>query len=212
MRTDDLIRTLAADNDTRAPSPGRALVRAMIPGLVLSAVLFLLFLGPRSDIAEAVQTFGFWFKYIFTFSLAIAATWLALRLARPGANAVPVALLLLAAPFMLGIVVLAEYLSLAPDMRAAKAVGISWASCLTFIPLLSLPILGAALIGLRNGAPERPAVAGAVAGLMAGGFGAAIYAVYCIENSALFLATWYPLAIGAVAAAGALLGGRLLRW
>jgi hypothetical protein len=68
------------------------------------------------------------------------------------------------------------------------------------------------LIGLRHGAPTRPGLTGAVAGLLAGGFGAAIYAAYCVEDSPFFMAAWYTLAIAGVAIAGALAGTRLLRW
>jgi hypothetical protein len=78
--------------------------------------------------------------------------------------------------------------------------------------LLSAPILFAALIALRHGAPTRPALTGAVAGLMAGGLGAAIYAAHCIEDSSFFLATWYTLAIVGVTLVGALVGQRALRW
>ena len=56
------------------------------------------------------------------------------------------------------------------------------------------------------------AFAGAVAGLAAGGIAAAIYAWHCPDDSPLFLATWYSLAIAIVVAAGFLLGRRLLRW
>jgi hypothetical protein len=51
-----------------------------------------------------------------------------------------------------------------------------------------------------------------VAGLIAGGLAAALYATHCTDDSPLFVATWYSIAIGAVAVLGALLGRRLLRW
>ena len=84
--------------------------------------------------------------------------------------------------------------------------------CLTAIPLLSLPLLGAALYALRQGAPTRPGFSGAVAGLLAGGMAAAIYAVHCTDDSPLFVATWYGIAIAGVSALGAILGRRVLRW
>jgi hypothetical protein len=48
--------------------------------------------------------------------------------------------------------------------------------------------------------------------LVAGGLGATIYAAYCIEDSPLFLATWYTLAIAIVSIVGAAVGSRALRW
>lgn len=50
------------------------------------------------------------------------------------------------------------------------------------------------------------------AGLAAGAIAAAIYAWHCPDDSPLFLATWYMIAIAGVTVGGALLGRRLLRW
>jgi hypothetical protein len=212
MRTDDLIRTLAADNATRQASVERWLMMVILPGIAVSAILFALMLGPRSDIAQVSGEFSFLFKFVVTLTLALTATWLACRLARPGADLKLAAFALLAAPVILGLAVLAEFMTVEPAMRTTKIVGTSWLSCVTFIPLLSLPVLAAALIALRHGAPTRPALTGAVAGLIAGGFGATIYAAYCIEDSPFFLATWYTLAITGVAIVGGLVGARVLRW
>jgi hypothetical protein len=212
MRTEDLIRTLAADNATRKASVERWLAFALLAALIVSAFMFALILGPRSDIAVAATQFGFWFKFAVTLTLAATAAYLVMRLAKPGAETTVAALSLFAAPLLLGVVVGIEFIQLAPPARTMKLVGATWRSCLTFIPLLSAPILLAALIALRHGAPTRPAFTGAVAGLLAGGLGAAVYASYCPEDSALFLATWYSLAIAIVAIAGAAIGSRALRW
>jgi hypothetical protein len=78
------------------------------------------------------------------------------------------------------------------------------------IPLISLPLLAAALIGLRHGAPTRPAVTGAIAGLLSSGLAATLYAAHCTDDSPLFVATWYTLATALVTVAGALAGRRVL--
>ena len=93
-----------------------------------------------------------------------------------------------------------------------RLVGNNSKICLTAIPLLSLPLLAGALIGLRHGAPARPAVAGAIAGMLSAGFAATLYASHCTDDSPLFVATWYTLATALVTAIGALLGSRLLRY
>jgi hypothetical protein len=77
---------------------------------------------------------------------------------------------------------------------------------------LSLPLLVAALIGLRHGAPARPAISGAVAGLLSAGLAAALYASHCTDDSPLFVAVWYTLAVVIVAVLGALIGPRVLRY
>ena len=55
-------------------------------------------------------------------------------------------------------------------------------------------------------------VALAAAGLLAGGLAATLYATHCTDDSPLFVAAWYSLAIAGVAALGALIGARWLRW
>ncbi len=212
MKTDDLIRALAADGATPRAGLARVLVLAAIPGIIVAAILFAVLLGPRPDLAEVAGDPGFLFKLVVTLTLAATASWLLLRLSRPGVEAGAAAIALLAAPTMIVIVASVEAMSLDPVVRAAKIVGTTWPICLVFIPLLSLPILAAVLSAMRHGAPTRPALAGMTAGFVAGGFGAAIYAAYCQENSALFLATWYTLGILIVAAVGAIAGNRLLRW
>jgi hypothetical protein len=94
----------------------------------------------------------------------------------------------------------------------ARLIGSNSEVCMTAIPLLSLPVLVAALVALRHGAPTRPALAGAFAGIISAGFAATLYASQCTDDSPLFVATWYPLAIGLVAAVGALAGSRWLRF
>lgn len=86
------------------------------------------------------------------------------------------------------------------------------AFCLLFVPMLSIAPLAAILYSIRQGAPENPGLAGAVAGLAAGGIAAAIYAWHCPDDSPLFLATWYSIAVMIATAAGFLLGRWMLRW
>jgi hypothetical protein len=93
-----------------------------------------------------------------------------------------------------------------------RLVGNNSMVCLTAIPLLSLPLLAAALVGLRRGAPANPALAGALAGVLSAGLAATLYAAHCTDDSPLFVATWYTLATAAVAGIGALAGARLLRY
>jgi hypothetical protein len=117
-----------------------------------------------------------------------------------------------AAPILLIAAVIAELLIIPAGQWHAKLVGNNSLVCLTAIPLLSLPLLAAALLALRHGAPTRPDLSGAMAGLAAGGFAAALYATQCTDDSPLFVATWYSAAIGAVSIFGAILGRQLLRW
>jgi len=93
-----------------------------------------------------------------------------------------------------------------------RLIGSNSRVCMTAIPLMSLPLLAAALIGLRHGAPTRPAVAGAIAGLLSAGLAATLYASHCTDDSPLFVTTWYTISTALVTAIGALAGPRVLRF
>ncbi|HZW72970.1 MAG TPA: NrsF family protein, partial [Caldimonas sp.] len=67
-------------------------------------------------------------------------------------------------------------------------------------------------VALRSLAPTRLAAAGAAAGALAGGAGAAVYAWHCNEMTLPFVAVWYVLGMAIPAGLGALLGRRWLQW
>lgn len=52
----------------------------------------------------------------------------------------------------------------------------------------------------------------AMAGLLAGGIGAVFYAAHCPDDSLLFAARRYTIAIGVMTGLGALGGRQFLRW
>ena len=93
-----------------------------------------------------------------------------------------------------------------PAQRSDLLWGSTWRVCSSNVAITALPMLALALWYLRGLAPTRPGWAGAAAGWLAGGVGAAAYALHCPEMDAPFLAVWYvlgmcvPTALGAVAA------------
>ncbi len=212
MRTEDLIRTLSAEPLAPRMTAGPRLALALVPGLAAAVALFLVILGPRDDIAAALGEVRFVLKPIEALALAALAALAAVRLARPGASVRPMLPALIAVPAALALAVVAELVLVPRAQWGALLVGDNWTRCLSLIPLLALAPLAAVLAALRQGAPTRPALTGAVAGLLAGGLGAALYAIHCTDDSPLFVATWYTIAIAATAGLGALLGARILRW
>ncbi|WP_163364559.1 NrsF family protein, partial [Escherichia coli] len=84
------------------------------------------------------------------------------------------------------------------------------ALCLVAIPFLGAAPLAAILTAMTTAAPADPARAGAIAGFTAGAIAAVFYGMHCVDDSPLFVATWYTLAIGAMAIAGAAIGRRVL--
>jgi hypothetical protein len=210
MQTGDFIRVLVADHRPGAASVGRGLALALAIGFAVSALAFTLALGPRSDIAAAAATPRFLLKFVETLLLAATAALLALRLVQPAAR-IP-ALAILAAPALLAVAVTIELALVPPAQWPEKLIGSNSLVCLTAVPLLSLPILAAALFGLRRGAAAHATLAGAAAGLLASGLAATLYAMHCTDDSPLFVALWYSIAIAVVTALGAFAGKRLLRW
>lgn len=212
MKTSELINAISADS-VAAPAPERALGLALAPALVVAGAFFVAAIGLRANLAAALGAdprVGF--KIAFAGALAIVSGALALRLFRPD-RSWRKALLLLAAPLAaLVVAVVVELASVDPAQWSARLYGHNWRFCLIAVPLLGAAPFVATLAALRYGAPERPAAAGAAAGLFAGAIGATLYALHCPDDSPLFVAAWYMLAIAALTIAGALIGSRLLRW
>jgi hypothetical protein len=212
VKTGDLIRALAADSEVRAMPPGRALALALIPGIAIALSLHFAALGLRPHLLTLLGEPRLLFKLCLTFLLAALSGALVSRIARPGADIRRITLMLAIVPALLAAAGLAELLAVPAAEWGQRLVGTNAIFCLKSIPFLAGTPLVAALMALRQGAPEHPALAGAAAGLFAGAIGAALYATHCPDDSPLFVAAWYTLAIGFVATIGAAAGSQLLRW
>jgi hypothetical protein len=212
METDQLIRSLAADNAHRARPVGVVLALALLAAAPVSMAMFLATLGVRPDVMTAMHNPFFDLKFGVTLALAISALAVGLHLSRPEASLRGWVWLLLIPAGLLAFGIGSEMMMPQRLPMMTRLVGHNSRVCMMAIPLLSLPLLAAALLGLRHGAPARPAVAGAIAGLLSAGFAATLYASHCTDDSPLFVATWYTIATGLVTAIGALAGSRLLRF
>lgn len=212
MNADELIRVLAADSHARAPRLNLSIAGAAAIGTVFALVLFFATIGPRPGLASAIHDPRVILKFLTSLSLAVAAGGLLLRVIRPGAGRGWWALALLCPVVLMALGAIGELNAFPPQTWGARLVGRFAPFCLVCVPLLSAPILAALLYVLRQGAPTRPGLAGAIAGLVAGGAGAFIYAAHCPDDSPLFLMTWYSLSVAFVTLGGALIGKRVLRW
>jgi len=214
MRTEDLINALALDHAARPrPAPLRLTFLAAIgAGFACAVVAFALALGVRPDVASAVETWRYDFKFIMTLTLAFTSARLVWRLARPGADARSAEFAMMTAPVLLLCAVAYELWAVPGNSWLPRAIGTNSVACVVSITLLSLAPLAAAFYALREGAPLKPGLAGAAAGLLASSLAATLYAMHCPDDSPLFGAIWYTLAIGVVSFAGMLAGRRLLRW
>lgn len=210
MKTDELIRALAADLPTRQISINDAAMRVLPVAIVVSAGTFLLFLGIRPALSSQ------WTlvvpKLLVTGALAISAMFVCMSVARPEKAPWSVfAILCLPIVIMTGLV-LSDLQRFGVLGWQTRALGSSGLYCLSMIPLLSLAPLAAILFAARCGAVTRHYLAGGIAGLAASGIGASLYALHCTDDSPLFVALWYSLASLVMAALGAIACRLTVRW
>lgn len=212
MKTDDLIRVLAADPEVEKTPLSLALVYGLLPGMAVSVVLYALLMGPRPHLLDLIAQPRILFKIIYPVALLACAGPLSLRLARPTDDPRPLFMLLMLLLVVLAVAVATELLILPHNLWRERLIGHNALFCMVMIPSLAAAPLIGALIALHRGAPRNPSLAGAVAGLVAGAFATALYATHCPDDSPLFVATWYVLALLIVMSVGAVAGSRLLRW
>lgn len=214
MKTDDLIALLAADaQPVRPHAARRTLALAVLAGLPFSVALMLAGYGLRPGLASSlVHDPMALFKVLVPAAIAIAGFVATERLARPG---VPVrrAWLGMVAPVLLVWILAAiTWVAATPAEQPALLWGRTWRTCALSITAMAFPVFVASVLALRRLAPTRPTLAGAAAGALAAGAGAAVYALHCPELAAPFLAVWYVLGMAIPVIAGAALGRWLLRW
>lgn len=211
MKTDDLIRALAADT-MRGADLRKTLMFGLVPALAIAAFAVWLTLGFRADLGTALVTPVSAVRIVLTGILGLAASRLALLLARPEGGQTarfwPLAAVALAA---LGLLCWA-YVTTPAEARQMATVGKTISTCLVAIPLLSVLPVAVLHYTLRQGATTAPLRAGFVAGLAGSGLAASVYALHCTEDSPLFYVTWYGLAIMGVTLVSTLIGARTLRW
>lgn len=212
MRTEDLIKALDADARSKAMPLGLAWWLAIGVAVAVAALVFFMTIGPRPDIMPAMHTMRFMSKFVFTLTLTASAFGLIRVLSTPGAAGRRAKLWMLAAPALVVLAVVLELLVVPEADWGRRLVGTNMMICMSFIPLIGIGPLAVFLGMLRYGAPTRPVLAGAVAGLLAGGLAATFYAAHCFDDSPLFVATWYTIAIAFLTALGALGGRFFVRW
>ncbi len=213
MKTDELIALLATGAGPVAPNAAvRRYASALGWGAFGATLMMAILIPVRPDVDVAARLPMFWIKLAFPAAVAIGSLYAALRLSHPGAGLgrVPVALV---AP-ALAMWLFAAYVLLGapPADRADLVMGSTWEYCLTYVPILSVPVLVATMWATKGLAPTGPALAGAAAGLLAGAVGALVYALHCPEMEAPFIGVWYLAGMLIPAAAGALMGPFVLRW
>jgi len=214
VNTDRLIDVLSANLEPVSPGQlGRTLLLAMVTGGVAAFGLMLATVGPRSDLNSTAHLEWAAAKLFFAFSIVFAGAPFLIKSIRPGReNETKWALLFfpLAATVALALVMLLLGRDAWGTPLGARA--ISPARCLFCIPFFAAIPLAALILALRQGAATVLRLCGAIAGIVAGGLGAAAYALACGSDTVPFIAIWYSGAIAFCGLIGARLGLRFLRW
>ena len=216
MNTDRLIDVLSADLEPVCHGQfGRTLILAMVMGGAAAFGLMLVTVGPRPDLHSTTHLKWLSMKLIFALSVIGTGVPFLIRSMRPGlenGTHWPVILF----PFVATIVVAFVMLALGrPQTWREMLFGVSTFSparcllCITFFSAIPLAVL---IWALRKGAPIRLRICGAIAGIVAGGLGAAAYGLACMSDTIPFIAIWYGAAIAICAVVGAQVGPSLLRW
>ncbi len=212
MRTDDLIKALAADQTPSGHDPSLVALAMAGFGLVVAMAALVLSLGFRPDLGAVVMDVHFALKMLVVVCLLGSALRAFQVMARPGGEdrLFPGLFIL---PFLVLIgSILFEGVSLPMDEWREEMMGNNALLCMMSIPLLSILPFVAMIFALRQGAPTRPVLAGALAGLVAGAIGALAYAMHCTDDSPFFVAVWYSLGLFVPVLAGILIAPRLSRW
>jgi len=213
MQTGELIAILAGAAEPVPPGRARRrLLLACLAGLVGAALLVFGILPFRHDFPRIMLTAPFWMKPAYTAWFAVAAFMLVDSAGRPGAKATTGRMVLIAALVAIACLAAINLALTSPDQRVTALMGRSAGFCPIAIVISAIPAMIAVMVALRGMAPTRLARAGLAAGLLAGGVGATVYAVWCRESTAAFVAVWYTLGIVACGGIGALLGPLVLRW
>lgn len=213
MNTNDLIASLS--ETVPAVSRRTAMTRLILTvaaGLLVTLVMLSVTLGARPDLDVAMAGALFWMKMSYTGSIALIAIAGVLTLARPEASPPRWLWLALVPVLLLTGISMAERASMEFGDWMKLWMGDSWRTCPVLIFSLSLPIGAALMYALRDFAPTRLRLTGALIGLGSGAAAAMVYCLHCPEVGASFVLTWYSLGIALSAAAGAIAGPRLLRW
>lgn len=215
MQTDDLITALSREPARhKGGAPTTVILLAAGVALFLALMLSALWLKPRADLAASLVTHNhtFLLKLIFTFGVVAAAVPIVRDLSVPGYR-VHWRSILIAAPFVLIMLLALRELAALPVTDWSHHVSFeSWLDCLWQVPALAIPAFVILMLSVRRLAPTNLVRTGAYVGLLAGAIGAVGYALHCHHDSVAFVALAYTVAILEMAAAGALIGPRLLHW
>jgi hypothetical protein len=213
MKTDELIDMLGTNLE---PVKGGELRNTVTIALALGAVaafcLVLAMFGlPAATLAGEFPALKV-LALAFTLGVVAAGASLLIRSTRPGKPGGKLLVLLGLLFVALLSAALVTLIVSHPAAWGGMVFGPQWTACLVCIPLLAVAPFASLVWAVRRGAPTNLKRTGAIAGLVAGAVGAAVFAFHYSGGSIPFIALWYGGPILLCAVVGAIFGPLLLRW
>jgi hypothetical protein len=215
MERDELIERLSAEPRPRfVASPTITMLLAVATACVVVALASSGWLGFRADLGGALLILDHDFLLIVAFlaSVGCAALTIVRDASIPGRPpTLPRAIIF--SPFILiTVLALHEHCLGSPHHPTEGHADKHWLTCVWQTLVLASAAFGILLLGIRRLAPTDLRRAGFYAGLLAGSIGAMGFCLHTMTDTVGFGVTVYVLAIAFMAAVGAWLGPRLLRW
>jgi hypothetical protein len=194
---------------------GKTVVLAIVVGGTGAALVMLATVGPRAGLESATHLEWTAVKLVLPLSvIVLGSPFLAFSMcpALESRTNWPLVFFPLVSAIVVG---LATLLVVRPEAWLKMLLGVSQISsprCFLYVLSFAAIPLAVLIWALREGAPTRLEVSGALAGIVAGGIGAVAYAFNCDTDTIPFITIWYSAAILLCAFIGAKLGPRVLRW
>ena len=213
MNTDRLIDMLSTNLE---PVKGGQLLKALswaiVIGLMAAFGVMLVCFGIRNDLAAGNHSGALVLKTVFALSFVGTGAAFLTKSIIPGQQAGH-RLALIFLPFFAASAATLAMVVRQPALASGGMIeGAAAALCLFCIPFLAIIPFALLIWAMRRGAPTDLRRSGAVAGLVAGAIGAAVYSFSCPSDSWVFVFLGYSGAVALCSIIGAQLGPRLLRW
>jgi hypothetical protein len=213
MKTDELINMLGTNLEpVKGGELRNALMIALAVGAAAASCLMLAIFGLPAAALGSDYSGPKVLALAFTLGLVFAGASFLIGSARPGEPGRKPLILISVLFFGLISAGGAALVLAHPAAWSGMIFGPQWAACLICIPLFAVAPFASLIWALRKGAPTNLMRTGAIAGLVAGALGAAVFAFHHPGGSIPFIALWYGGSILLCALVGAILGSRLLRW
>lgn len=213
IATKDLIQQLAAEaRPLRKGAASLGLVFGIAVGALVSFGAIASWLGWPLTAVPYTGVPAFLMKLAFAVSLLALAGVFLFASGRPGHRLGKRLSWLLLPPALVFVAAAMEWAIAAPRLRSETWLDASWLTCILSITALSIPVLAGISWAFRRLAPTNFPISGFLAGITSGAAAAVVYALYCPETTATFLAAWYTAGILTAGLVGFAAATRLLKW